>query len=69
MAAQLLTYFGTFFGPALTFPWIYTTWQQHRKESKKKENEKKEAEIDKLKRRIEELEAQQITRKWWEFWK
>jgi hypothetical protein len=53
---ELLGYVGNFFGPALTLPWIYTTWNERRKE--KEEKEKREAEIDSLKKQIEEIKAQ-----------
>jgi len=53
---ELLGYLGNFFGPALTFPWIYTTWNERRKE--KEERKRREAQIEELKKKIEEIKTQ-----------
>ena len=38
--AQILSYIGMFFGPALTFPWLYERWRSRREENKKEKPKK-----------------------------
>jgi hypothetical protein len=47
---EILSYIGTFLGPAFTFPWLFTTWQQYKKDKKNSE------EIERLKKDIEKQE-------------
>jgi len=60
--AQLLTYLGTFFSSSLTFPWLYTVWQERRKE-KLEEKEKRDEQFQKLKRQVNALKAHQKNKK------
>jgi hypothetical protein len=52
--AELVGYLGSFFGPALTFPWLYETWRERQREKEEKEQEGMMTE------KTEELEKEEL---------
>lgn len=49
---QWFTYIGAFLGSAFSLPWLYTIWQERKKE---KLSQKRDEELEKLKRQVNEM--------------
>ncbi len=68
--AQWVSAIGTFFGPSLTVPWLYETWQQRKRDA---ERRAQAARINELEQQVAALREEQARRRdrkrWWEFWR